>query len=334
MRNHGFHGWARMGFFSLKTIRAIRVIRGECLGPVRCGGAFHSGLVSRPFACFAVSQPALSFAARRAIRHRLGMPRSLVSRSLEPLVAVLWGVFLVWTAWLAVVWIAPVGANALGFVEGTPAPPNADLRGAVLLLANHADVIWLALAVMNLHLVLTRAHGLRTARAWLAFSAGGALALGALNAKTGLPFGRLYFGEALGPKVLGVPSGWLLLWAVLVMSAREVVLRLRPRTSHAGVAAVTAVLVVLTAVNLDWPARFIRGWWVWQSGDARNPSGVPWMNWAAWFAGPWLMAFAMREKTVLSGVAPRSLKPVVILASLNAIALAAKLRTWLANDSI
>ena len=126
------------------------------------------------------------------------MPRSLVSRSLEPLVAVLWGVFLVWTVWLAVVWIAPVGANALGFVDGASVPPNADLRGAVLLLANHADVIWLVLAMMNLHLVLTRAHGLRTARAWLAFSAGGALVLGVLNAKTGLPFGRLYFGEALG----------------------------------------------------------------------------------------------------------------------------------------
>ncbi len=254
------------------------------------------------------------------------MPRSFVSRSLEPLVAVLWGVFLVWTVWLAVVWIAPVGANALGLVGDAPAPPNADLRGAVLLLANHADVIWLVLAVMNLHLVLTRAHGLRTARAWLAFSAGGALVLGMLNARTGLPFGRLHFGEALGPEAVGVSSGWLLLWAVLVMSAREVVLRLRPRTSHAGVAAVTAVLVLLTMVNLEWPARFIRGWWVWQSWDARSPSGVPWMNWTAWLAGPWLMAFSMREKDVLSGVASRSLKPVVILAAINAVALAARLR--------
>lgn len=262
------------------------------------------------------------------------MPRSLVSRSLEPLVAVLWGVFLVWTVWLAVVWIAPVGTTALGLVEGTPAPPNADLRGAVLLLANHADLIWLVLAVMNVHLVLTRAHGLRTARAWLVFSAGGALVLGVLNAKTGLPFGRLYFGEALGPRRLGVTAGWLLLWAVLVMSAREVVLRLRPRTSHAGVAVVTAVLVLITVVNLEWPARFIRGWWVWQSGDARSPSGVPWMNWAAWFGGTWLMAFAMREKTVLSGVASRSLKPLVVLAAINAIALAARLHAWLAANSI
>ncbi len=252
------------------------------------------------------------------------MSRSLVARSLEPLVAVLWGVFLVWTAWLAVVWILPVGATALGFVEGGPPPPNADLRSATRLLANYADVIWLVLAIMNLHLVLTRAHGLGTTRAWLAFSAGGALVLGMLNARTGLPFGRLYFGETLGPKRLGVTLGWLLLWPALVLSAREIVLRLQPRASHAAVAFGSAVLVLLTMLNLEWPARFLRGWWIWQSG-------IPWMHWPAWFIGPWLMAFAMREKSVLSGMGTRSLKPLVILAGLNAVALLARLRSWLAG---
>jgi|GEM_PF-1426778 len=262
------------------------------------------------------------------------MPRSFASCSLGPFVAALWGVFLVWTAWLAVVWLWPVGANALGLADDAFKPPNADLRRAVLLLADHADIVWLALAVMNLHLVLTRAHGLRTARAWLAFCAGGALMLGMVNAGTGLPFGWLYFGETLGPKSLGVTPGWLLLWAVLVVSARGVVLRLRPRASHAGVAAATALLVLLTAINIEWPARFIRGWWVWQARDFRSPSGVPWMNWAAWFAGSWLIALAMREKAVLAGVTARSLKPVVILATVNAIALAARFRAWTAVDSI
>jgi uncharacterized membrane protein len=254
------------------------------------------------------------------------MPRSLVSRSLEPLVALLWGIFLVWTAWLAAVWILPVGANALGLADASSVPPNADLRNAVLLLADYADIVWLALAVMNLHLVLTRAHGLRTARAWLAFSAGGALVLGVLNVQTGLPFGRLFFGEALGPKLLGVPAGWLLLWAALVMAARETALLLRPRASHAAVAAFTALLVLATAVNVEWPARFVRGWWGWHSAAAKGASGVPWTNWASWFAVPWLMAFAMRERNVLSGVAKRSLKPLGILASLNLIALLARLR--------
>ena len=251
------------------------------------------------------------------------MPRSLVSRSLEPLVGVLWGVFLVWTAWLAVVWIAPIGPSALGLIAGEPPPPNADLRRAVLILAENADLVWLTLATMCLHLVLTRAHRLRTARAWLAFSAGGALLLGVLNATTGVLFGSLYFGRALGVKLLGVGVGWVLLWAVLVMAAREAVLWVRPRASHGLTAILTALLVLLTVFNLEWPARFLRGWWVWQPGGA---PGVPWRFWISWGVWPGLMAFAMRERDVASAAVARSGKPVIILAALNVIAFAAWLR--------
>jgi hypothetical protein len=225
--------------------------------------------------------------------------------------------------WLAVAWILPVGSSALGLTEGAAAPKNEDLRRAVLLLADHADIAWLALATMNLHLVLTRAHGLRTARAWLAFSAGGTLILGLLNAKTGVVFGGIYFGAALGGKFLGVALGWVLLWAILVIGAREAVLWMRPRASHALTAVLTAAVVLLTVSNLEWPARFVRGWWVWQAGD---PGGVPWRFWVASFVWPGLMAVAMREKDVASAAAGRSARPVFILAALNAIALAARLR--------
>jgi hypothetical protein len=256
------------------------------------------------------------------------MPRSLVSRSLEPLVTLLWGVFLVWTAWLAAVWIIPIGANALGFIPDQPPPQNADFRGAVFLFSKHADVAWLALAVMNLHLVLTRAHGLRTARAWLAFSGTAALVLALLSAGWSRQLGWIYFGGALGVKLLGVAVGWVLLWAVLVMSAREAVLWARPRMSHRGVAVVTAAVVWLTMLNIEWPARFIRGWWLWQSADAGSPAIAPPLRWLVWFIWPGLMAFAMREKDVLSGVAARSLKPAVILGALNFVALAARIRVW------
>lgn len=251
------------------------------------------------------------------------MPRSLVSRSLEPLVAVLWSIFVVWTSWLAVVWILPVGPSALGVADGGSIPKNEDLRQAALLLANHADIVWLALAAMNLHLVLTRAQGLRIARAWLAFSVGGALVLGLVNVKTGVVFGSLYFGAALGAKFLGVALGWVLLWAVLVIGAREAVLWMRPHASHALTTILAAAVVLITVSNLEWPARFVRGWWVWQRDDR---CGVPWKFWVAWFVWPGLMAFAMREKDVASASAGRSVRPVFILAALNAIALIARLR--------
>jgi hypothetical protein len=257
------------------------------------------------------------------------MPRSLVSRSLEPLVTLLWGVFLVWTAWLAAVWLVPIGPRLLGFIPDQPPPQNADFRGALLLFAKHADVAWLALALMNLHLVLTRAHGLRTARAWLAFSGAAAFVLALLSAGWSQELGWIYYGGALGVKLLGIAVGWVLLWAVLVMSAREAVLFFRPRMSHRSVAVATAAVVLLTMLNIEWPARFIRGWWLWQSAEAGSPAIAPPWRWLAWFVWPGLMAFAMREKDVLSGVAARSPKPAVILAALNLVALAARIRVWL-----
>ncbi len=254
------------------------------------------------------------------------MSRSLVSRSLEPLVAVLWGVFLVWSVWLAAVWIVPIGTEELGFVAGAPAPPNESLRRAVLHLADFADVVWLALATMNLHLILTSAHGLRTARAWLAFAAIGSFLLGVLNAKTGLLFGQLGFGGALGVRLFGVALGWVFLWTVLVVGGREAILWMRPRASHRAVTVLTAVLVVITALNLEWPVRSIRGWWLRDPNTAGTVLAAPWQNWVSWFVWPALMAFAMREKSVLSAAAPRSSRAVVVLAALNAVALAARLR--------
>ncbi len=230
-----------------------------------------------------------------------------------------------WTVWLALVWLAPVGTAELGFVVGQPAPPNADFRRAVLLLAEYADIVWLALALMNLHLVLMRTHGLRITRKWLALSAGGGFVLGALNVKTGLLFGRMQFGDALGAELLGVALGWVFLWAVLVPGAREAVLWIRPRASHRSVAILTAFVVLFTVFNLEWPVRSNRGWWL-RPQDATGALGVPWQNWLAWAVWPGLMAFAMREKDVRSSVVPRSGRPVIILVALNAITLAARLR--------
>ena len=254
------------------------------------------------------------------------MARSLLSRSLEPLVGILWGLFLAASVWLAVVWLCPVDAITLGFSmqEGEPPPPDAALRTAVLLLAQNADLICLALAVVNLHLVVTAANGLRAARAWLGFTAGSAFLLGLLNVTTHIPFGGMAFGSGLGAKFLAVPIGWPLLWATLIIAAREAVLLLSPRASHAKVSAFAALIVLASIANLEPVARHTRGWWDWYLDTPRNPSGVhPWA-WAAWFGWPWLVLFSMREQDVVAGVAPRSVRPILILLILNAVALGAR----------
>ena len=245
------------------------------------------------------------------------------------MVAILWGLFLAWSLWVAAVWTVGIGPAWLGFSVETPHPPNEDLRTAVLLLADNADVAWMVLAVMNLHLVITNTNGVSTARAWLGFTTGSAFVLGWINAHLGIPFGRLAFGGTLGMQFAGVPAGWLLSWSILVMSARESVLWARPKAGHGAVAALAAAAVFLTMVNIEQPARFVRGWWVWHASDPRTATPMPWWGWFAWLAWPWLAAFAMREKSVVSAAARRPVRPVVILLVLNGIALAARIRIWL-----
>lgn len=254
------------------------------------------------------------------------MPRSVVSRSLEPLISVLWGVFLAWSAWMAVVWIVPITGGELGFVIGEPPPPNEALRRAVLLLADYADIVWLALATVNLHLFLTSAHGLGTARKWFVISAAGALIAGYLNAGTGILFGKLGFGPALGARLFGVALGWVFLWPVLVISAREAVLFVRPRASHGEVALLAPLLVLLTAWNLEKPACALRGWWFRVVDGTATAPAAPWQNWLSWFAIAAVMAFLMREKSVIAGASRRSGKAALILAILNGIALSSRLR--------
>ncbi len=244
------------------------------------------------------------------------MLRTHSRHPLEPLAAVLWGIFLVWSAWLAAVWWLPIGPVWLGFSampEATP-PPNADLRRTILLLADNADLLWLVLATANLHLHLSLTHGLSTARRWLLTTAATALVLGVLTTKCSVPFGSILFYPTLGARLLGVPAGWVLLWVVLVLAAREAAVQLRPRASHAAASALAGALVFLTAVCVLPPALMLRAWWTWAVS--------PW-EWAAWFLVPCALAFALREKSILTASARRSWKPLLTLLVLVGIALGA-----------
>ncbi len=249
------------------------------------------------------------------------MSRSALARSLEPFAAALWGIFLGWSVWLAAVWGLHIGPVWLGFSAMPDAvpPPNADLRKAILLLAENADIIWLVLATANLHLHLFLTHGLSTARRWLLITAGTALVLGVVEAKSGIPFGGIVFYPTLGARLLGVPAGWLLLWAVLTLAAREAALQLRPRASHAAASVLAGALVFVTSAAVLSPAIALRAWWSYRTGD------MPLWAWAAWFIVPSALSFALREKSILTASSHRSWKPITVLLALSTIALVARL---------
>jgi hypothetical protein len=271
------------------------------------------------------------------------MSRSLLARSLEPLVAISWGIFLAWTAWLATVWIVPMNRHLLAlpldaptgwsqeassYVEDRPQPPHADLRRAVLVLAENAELTWLALALIQLHLVVISINGVNTARTWLAIAAGGAFLLGAANHAFGVPFGWMFFSKVLGAQLLGVPLGWLLLWIVLVVAAREAVLRLWPRAGHLALTCTAAVVVLLTILNLRPIAENTRAWWIWHAGNIHQPATAPSWSWIGWFASAWIMLFLMRERSVVTAATRPPIKALIILILLNIAAFATHVRGW------
>ena len=267
------------------------------------------------------------------------MPRSLLSRSLEPLVAVSWGVFLFWSVWLAVVWTLginrqwlglPIGGDSdwaggvAGMVQDGPPPPNEGLRRAVLLLADHAELGWLALALIQVHLHVIGLHGVNTARVWLGVAVGGAFLLASVNRAFGIPFGRMHFTPLLGSQFFGVPVGWALLWPVLLIASREAVLRVRSRASHVASTLLAAAVVTLTFVNLHRVATELRWWWFWHTGDVLIGVATPWWAGVSCFAVAAGLLFLMRESSVAGAAARRSIKPLIVIVLLNAAAILAR----------
>ena len=240
------------------------------------------------------------------------MSRSAVARSLEPLAASLWGFFLAWTALLAVAWIGAVDEFWLKANVS-----NAGLRDTLIMLFNSATPAWLALGLANMHLAISRAEGLTIARRWLALLLGGSLGLGVIAVHTGVPLGGLYFTKQLGVRLLGVPVGWALLWALLVIGARELVLWLRPRASHAATAIVGGALATLTLVNLE-PLAQRWYWWI-----------MPWYALFVAFTFAVALGWLLREISIVPRTPRRSRKPAIIFLLLNALAVATHLRLWL-----
>ena len=129
------------------------------------------------------------------------------------------------------------------------------------------------------HALLTR--GARTAGALLLVTTGGGLAIEALGVATGVPFGSYSYGDALGPKLLGVPWVIPLAWTWMAWPAWLAALRLA-RSTPARIALAAAGLAAWD-LFLD-PQMVAEGYWTWDSPTPALPGvpGIPIGNYLGW----------------------------------------------------
>jgi uncharacterized membrane protein len=235
----------------------------------------------------------------------------------------LWPLFLACSALLAVVWIGGVNEGTFSRIG------NAELRAALEWCARGIDVVWLMFGAIVAYFALVRAEGLSVARGWAGAVLAAGFLLGAASAWSGWPLGPVHFTTRLGWKLGPVPFGLPALWLVIVVGARETVLRWRPRASHNSSAALTGLLCLVNAANLDPIVWKIRFWWVWYPAQRGASALPPTQNFICWLLAGAALAWWMRSPHVVPRVARRSSEPVIALALLNAIALLTHLtRLW------
>jgi bisanhydrobacterioruberin hydratase len=128
----------------------------------------------------------------------------------------------------------------------------------------------------------------RAALSLLALSAFGC-AIEAVGVATGLPYGSFYYGEALGPKLLGlVPYLLPLSYAPLVIGAVAASWNDSSVLNHRLLLILrSALLLVLIDGVLD-PGAASLGFWVWPEGGVYY--GVPPSNYAGWLLSGTLAA--------------------------------------------
>lgn len=242
-------------------------------------------------------------------------PRSVAAQVLEPLHAVLWILFLIWTA---------IGAAVMPLELG-PAQirewiPYADLQVALVAFLEISDAIWIVLAAALAYLALAEHEGLATARRWSLFILAGSAALETVGAVTGLPFGPYVYTDRFGWRILGVlPFTIPLAWLTIVICGRYLVLLVRPRASRWQIALGTGLAAVLTDLNLEPIAWKVRAYWLWYPTQSGAPSHPPLQNYVSWFVAATLLALAFPRRAVETGQKPDPRRPVLILSLMNAL---------------
>jgi putative membrane protein len=244
-------------------------------------------------------------------------PPFLLARALEPVMACLWVLFVLWTLIVAGIWL-----SGFGEAELRDSVANQGLRNALALCLEVLDLTWITLAAANCYVALASAEGLATARRWALMIIASAALIAASSAAFGFPFGPIAYTAGLGPRIGPIPLGEPLCWFVFVVGSRFLVLYLLPRISHALAALATGLLVMLADAIFEPLAWHVRALWIWYPGIAPAPCTPPTQNYATWFIGATALAFVMRESRVAVTTARPFPRPASVFLMLVAVFLA------------
>lgn len=251
--------------------------------------------------------------------------RSALARSLEPLAAGLWTLFLIVSALVAVIWSGGIGdASLTQWIR-----PGGLLR-ALLWLLDHLDFAWITLAAANVYGCVASRAGLSQARRSSLIILSAVITFGWLSARTGFPLGPIEFGRPLGMKIGPVPVGLAFFWLAAIFGAREGLMLLLPRWSHLQIALGSGLIGVLTDLNLEPVATKLRGFWFWRAAIPGEPPtfDFPLSGSLAWGFLAMLLTFSLRERDVVKSARKYSWKPAFTLVIIHAVCLAAHLGRW------
>ncbi len=150
--------------------------------------------------------------------------------------------------------------------------------------------------------VVWETWGRRRALWTLALVAGMTFLAEFVGSRTGLPFGRYAYTDALQPQVAGVPLLVPLAWFMMLPPAWSVAQVItgtghRWRFAAVSAAAMTAWDLFLDPQNVAW------GLWVWtDSGGTQVFSGgffgIPWLNYVGWLLVAFVVTVLVRPDTL------------------------------------
>ena len=246
---------------------------------------------------------------------------SILARSLEPLAAGLWTLFVIVSVIVTAVWTLKIGEGSIERVTSNP-----DLRAALAWFLSWLDFGWITLAAANVYASVASTVGLSTARRWALVILGAVLAVAWTSTAMGFPLGHIRYGSVLGLKLGPIPVGLLFFWLSVVLGAREAVLYFRPRWGQAPLAVTAGILALLMDVTLEPLAAKFRGFWFWAAATPGEPPiySFPLTGSLAWGFLAGGLVFWLREKDVVASAAKRPWKPLAVLLIYEAVFLLAE----------